>query len=368
MPRASIDMHACAAALPAPASNSTETRADTVLRGLSMFLAQTRQPCAAPDRDAALALDALDMSELVALTEAMTDVPAILVQDDDTAREMGQLDADPAHGVGALLIFDDFSALYTDMTGHLSPMPLHSDRDPRIFPDLFHADGPLARCVHVRATSPAFARLYGTAETWRARLPRAGVPFPDDPLLDFTGQILEDLDPPVDAVDLSDHANWTAQDQRDIEDALTCAWIATGAVLGVVIEIHAATDTDTAQVDVSFHPPCTGPSPSDLPLPDEDVSALRRDVVELVHSLICVTDYTGWHWEYNDGASDRLSGYARLPQIVVGLDIDPAHAAVSAHQRLEARPRTLDRLVARGQTRAEATALLDRIASRAGPG
>lgn len=265
------------------------------------------------------------------------DIQALVVRNIDIAREaeeinFQQLEGEP-EGTGAVILFEGGTALFFQ-GGALSESEIDLGEVAKDFPVMFDRHCGL-EVIHA---SLGFRRAHGDVEAWAANLPEE---LEEDLYGDLQTVLLVEIgdliDPPSDGVDMSDQMNWSSQDIQALQQTLALAWMAMRTRAGVSIEIQSACDDTDAEIEMTLfgEPDCK----------DADNTDLIKSYEDLVRGLVDLNSFEGTSWEYNDGPTDRMSGYSQYTIELLSCEIDPLSSRLSSHQILSARPE-IERLLA----------------------
>lgn len=283
-----------------------------------------------------------DLAWLKAFLPSLTGYTALLFYSESffhAVTEGGWVNVENPHTMGTVLLFHDGSFLRFDDEEHLVLDEMTVDW---LDFDIYQPFPNFADAQILGAT-PDFLAEHPDLAAFEAGLPDEV----DEDVISAIAQEIEDaIDPPMDKDDLAGEQSWGEDDAARLEEVIRMAWIGMGIDACAEFSVRSSIEDD-GEAFFEF----------DNDIEGYNVDDVSKRLHKVVGTLIDLNSFTGYTWEYNDGAYDRRSGYSQYEETVVYIEIDPQRD-FSNHTLIEAHNTLLEKLKGKGMDEAEALALI----------
>jgi hypothetical protein len=269
----------------------------------------------------------------------VTDHKALLIKDPDIAEAVDGGSDCACDYSDTVLFFEDNTAVLFDKDGAAQPDIV--DRS-ELCIDIDVPFDATSNAV-ILAASAGFHATHPDLEAWRAGLPQK---LRDKGIASVSVAILDRIDAHVDSLDMDGSENWTPEEVEALDAELVEIWLAFGIETKMSVTVYSSHNGEPASV----HSNLVSNKPTSETLP------IEHNFEKAASAIVDIDRFEGFEWIYNDGASDRISGYDESTASVTSIEIDPE--SFSNHEKLLARKNVQYKLENTGMTRSKAEALL----------
>lgn len=197
------------------------------------------------------------------------------------------------------------------------------------------------------AATISFVQDHGPLSVWAKDRP---ADLPDGVYINAIDTIIEvieyDEDPLIDGMNMEGKTQWRVEEENALQEVITDAYLALNIRPDCTIDVYSSCDENETDGDIQIS---VG---NDHALAEQ----ILTPYAALVLAVVDLDDFDGHDWEYNDGDSERLSGYTQYPRIIFGIDF--IYGDHSQHERLRATDRMLALLKEKGRTSEEIKILM----------